>query len=56
MNNATQELTFDRLDQVSGGYRPHPHGDPRHTNKVDDAKYLPTNKNNDMRSSVLTFF
>jgi len=56
MNNATRELTFDRLEQVSGGYWPPPHSHPRRSNKVGAERYLPPNKNNDVRSSVLTFF
>ena len=61
MNNGTQELTLDRLNQVSGGGWPkgsEPWGrhSPRQSADTDAGRYLPPNKNNDVRSSVLTFF
>jgi hypothetical protein len=49
MKTANEELTFDRLDQVSGGYR-----DPRWLlgrvwADATPGRYLPPNKNNDVR-------
>ena len=66
MNNATQELTFDRLDQVSGGdwvrhppgkgWDPTRHPVPTQSSQVGAERYLPLNKNNDVRSFLMTFF
>ncbi len=62
MNNTTQKLTFDQLDQVSGGWGRHKPGgweDPKlrsvplQSNQVNTTHYLPTNKNGDVRSYVL---
>ena len=57
MNDANQELTFDRLDQVSGGYHKHYPGERVfQTSQVSTERYLPPNKNSDSRSYLMTFF
>ncbi len=59
METENKELNIDRLDQVRGGthpgYWPASRSHLRHSNELDAARYLLPNKNNDVRSSELTF-